>query len=209
MSPRIDTTEVNVGDIYRLWGAYLNARPDSVRANPYWSEIEQDDLGDFDLSRRWLYGYTIPGVGNLHATFGIRPRLLSIEQKRGAYVIRTLYAPDDLDGFQGLYSIQRVYAKREGGAYRLFNALPEATREWRRRRLGLLEYVFPPEHRFDENRATAAAVFADSIRTVFDLKVEEPIEYYVAPNVSEMARILGNHPVNYPLRSSHRCGRSA
>lgn len=193
VSPRVDTTRAEIAEVHRLWRAYLSARPDSIRPNPYWSEAEQTRYGDFDLSRRWTYGYVTGGF-RVHDGLRIRPRVLSIEpdpQAGGAYSIRTLYAPDDLDGFQGLFSVQRIYAHPEGGAWRLSNALPVLTRSWARRRAGLIEYVAPPEHVFNEAAVRRAATFADSVASRFGLRADRPVEYYVAPTASEMARILG------------------
>ncbi len=190
LSPRIDTTRADIGAVYRLWRGYLNARPDSVRTNPYWSEAEQARYGDFDLSRRWTYGYVTGGF-SIHKGLGIKPRLLSIEPEGDAYAIRTLYAPDDLSDFQGLYSVQRVYALRENGVWRLSNALPLLTREWVCRRVGLIKYFHPAEHAFDEAAAQRAAAFADSVAATFGPAVNRPIEYYLAPSAGEMARIIG------------------
>lgn len=190
VSPRVDTTQAEVAQVYDLWRAYLSAQPDSIRPSPYWSEAEQARYADFDLSRRWTYGYVTNGF-NIHDGLGIRPRVLSIEPAGDGYAVRTLYAPDDLTDFQGLYSIQRVYAQREGGEWRLSNALPVLTRSWERRRVGMIEYVFPPDHPFDESAARRAAAFADSVMGRFGLTLDGPVEYYVAPTATEMARISG------------------
>ena len=40
ISARVDTSKIEINKIYHLYSNYLNSRPDSGYANPYWNEKE-------------------------------------------------------------------------------------------------------------------------------------------------------------------------
>ncbi|WP_143815387.1 hypothetical protein [Longibacter salinarum] len=190
IAPRVDTTDADVKQVYQLWRSYLRSRPDSVYDNPHWSEEEKERYADFDISRRWTYGYEVGGR-SIHETYGLKPRVLSIERQDSLYAIRTLYAPDDLAHAQEIYSLQRVYAGKENGAWKLYNALSVRTKDWNRARAGALRYIYPPGHTLNEKAAERSAAFVDSLEQAYDLPETEPITYYVARSYDEMARISG------------------
>lgn len=91
---RVDTTNADVGAVFRLWRDYLRSRPDSVRANPFWSEAEQRQYVDFDLSRKWVYPEP-------HLLRYFVPRVLSIEPRGDKFEIRTLYLAEGPAGTGG------------------------------------------------------------------------------------------------------------
>jgi hypothetical protein len=190
MAPRVDTTDAEVKAVYRTWRAYLSARPDSIYDNPYWSDRDQERYHDFDLSRRWTYGYTVSGRP-IHELYGVTPRVLSIEPRGSEYVIRTLWAAENPSETDHIYSLQRVYARREDGRWKLHNALPHVTEDWKHYTTESITYTYPPDFDFDTDRAEQAVAFADSLRRRFDVSEQEPIAYYVAPSYAEMARLVG------------------
>jgi hypothetical protein len=191
MAPRVDTSQTEVKQVYHLWRSYLSSQPDSIYDNPYWLEAEKGRYTDFDISRRWTYGYTLASGRSAHEVFGLTPRVLSIEKEReGLYAIRTLYAPDSSKPHE-IYSFQRVYADQENGKWKLRNALSLLTENWERTRVGPLRYVYPPDYEFDRKKAERSAAFIDSLEQKFELPETEPIAYYIGRNYDEMAEICG------------------
>lgn len=191
MAPRVDTSHAEVKQVYQLWRSYLSAQPDSIYDNPYWLEAEKERYTDFDISRRWTYGYTLASGRNAHEVFGLSPRVLSIEEDEdGLYAIRTLYAPDTSKPYE-IYSLQRVYADQKNGKWKLRNALSILTEDWERIRVGSLRYVYPPGYDFDREKAERSAAFIDSLEQKFDLPETEPITYYIGRDYNEMAKICG------------------
>lgn len=192
ITSRVDTTDADVRAVYRLWRSYIASRPDSIHDNPYWSEAEKAKRHDFDLSRKWTYGYDVIGLHgsvNLHDVYDIQPHVLSIEREGESFAIRTLYLPAETKF--GVFTVQRVYARKENGEWRLFSALPVVTRDWIRHSIGPVEYVVDPDHEFDRAKARATASYVDSLRLTFGLHDEPPIKFYLASTKEAMARAIG------------------
>lgn len=190
-APRVDTTDTEVQKVYKLWQKHLSHQPDQVYDNPYWSEQQKEKWHDYDISRRWTYGYELPNGMKLHETFKLKPRVLSIEKQDHFYAIKTLYAPNDLEGYQQIYSIQRVYASKENGEWKLFSALPILTENWQQKQVGDIQYIYPPNYNFDKNKAQDSASFVQNLTDKFNLTVSEPIKYYLAADFDQMAKISG------------------
>jgi hypothetical protein len=84
-----------------------------------------------------------------------------------------------------------TYAARDGNSWRLANALPRHTREWRRHTVGQITYVYAPGYPFDTARARRAVAFIDSVASVFAVPQLAPITYYLASSVDEVYSIMG------------------
>ncbi|WP_138429812.1 hypothetical protein [Fodinibius saliphilus] len=190
-APRVDTTNAEVKKVYKLWQKHLSHQPNKIYDNPYWSEQQKEKWHDYDISRRWTYGYELANGMNLHNTFGLKPRVLSIEKQENKYAIKTLYAPNNLEKSQEIYSIQRVYAGKEYGEWKLFSALPILTDDWQHKQVGDIEYIYPPNFTFDKNEAQDSANFVERLKNKFDITIDDPINYYLAPSFMEMAKISG------------------
>lgn len=188
---RVDTTNSEIMEVYELWRSHLSNHPEKIYDNPFWSEQQKDLWEDYDISRRWTYGYKVSDGTYVHDMFKMKPRVLSIEKRDSLYAIQTLYSPNSLENWQEVYSIQRVYAGKEMGRWKLFSALPILTQNWNRTTVGNLEYVYPPAYQLDQNKARDSARFVESLQEKFNLSSQEPITYYLARNYDEMARISG------------------
>jgi hypothetical protein len=191
LAPRVDTTKTEVKAVFQLWQKHLSDQPDQIYDNPYWSDRQKAQWHDYDISRRWTYGYELANGMNLHDAFGLKPRVLSVEKRDSLYAIRTLYAPNNLKESQEIYSIQRVYAGKEEGKWKLFSALPILTDDWEHQRIGNTRYVYPPDFSFDEDNAQKSARFVERLTSDFDITRLEPISFYVAKNYDQMAKISG------------------
>jgi hypothetical protein len=184
---RVDTSNSEILAVYHLWKNYLNSRPDSIYANPYWSEGEKRRYSDCDFARAWVYSSS----SILHA---YPPKLLSITQEDSAYVLRTLYYAENLEEpyrSSNPWAIQRVYARREGGAWKLFNPLPVLTKAWNRQQIGRILFVYSREDTLDVMLARQSARFCDSLIEAFGLPAIDTIEFYVTRHADDLARIIG------------------
>lgn len=190
-APRVDTTDAEVKKVYKLWQKHLSHQPNKIYDNPYWLEQQKKKCHDYDISRRWTYGYKLANGTNLHDAFGLNPRVLSIEKQESRYAIKTLYAPNNLEKSQEIYSIQRVFAGKENGEWKLFSVLPILTDDWQHKKVGDIEYIYPPNFKFDVNKAQDSASFVEHLTNKFDITIDEPINYYLAPSFMEMAKISG------------------
>lgn len=176
----VDTSLPPVGDIFRMWRAFLQDRPDSLHRGPHWSWSEQTQYRDYLLGRDYLFqGFPkqFPSVTVLTITPAV-PGEESLD------VIRTLvggvYQPGDEVRLLGIF---RVYAQRTADGWALSNAISRVSANWIREPIGSIAFVYPSWRRLDRGRARRSARFADSLARAFGLPSlrvlsQEPLELY-------------------------------
>ncbi len=154
---RVDTGDSEVQAVADLWVNYLNSTPDSLYDNPYWNKEEKLKFSDFDLSRVYLYPFS-----SNQLLLYFKPTILSIEKEGKHYAIRTIFAADNLDGDyrkSNPWCITKLYAIKEEGEWKLKNALPILTQNWKRTTIGKITFIYPPEHTFNQDLAKKASDF--------------------------------------------------
>lgn len=178
----VDTVSSPNHEIFSLWRAYLASHPEVLRHSAYWSRAEQAQWPDFDLLRMVYQGPPKITVIQLAPAPGLD----------STYVIRNLFAAvvESTHDVKPI-ALYRVYATREGGRWVLANALPRATRHWKRETIGHVTFVYPPTHAFDRASARGSAGFVDSLARAFDVPVPVGITYYLADNVDDIFRARG------------------
>lgn len=178
----VDTVAAPNHEIFALWRAYLSDHPERPHPNPYWSPREQAAWPEFDLTRQAHQGFPKITVVQLAPAPGAD----------STWVIRTLAAGvyDSAQDVKPL-ALYRVVARREAGRWVLANALPYATRSWKRDTVGHVVFVYPPAHRFDRAAARTSAARVDSLAHLFGVPLPDGIGYYVADEVDDMLRARG------------------
>jgi hypothetical protein len=183
-------------------------RPDEVAAvRAVWVRYLESKGGYFDCrpSGYWLLSEqaptAVPGrimvppcpdqAGMLTGSFD-QYEVLDIRPESGAggieYRIRTRFVRRAAAVRDAIVT---VFAVREGDEWRIGNALPRLTRDWRRATVPPFTYVYPPSHRFSASRARQAVAFADSLARVFAVPPLAPITYYLAEDGDAMLRLFG------------------
>jgi hypothetical protein len=200
----VDTSLSPVGDIFRMWRAFLEDRPDSLHPSPYWSRAEQTQYRDYLLGRDYLFqGFPkqFPSVTVLTIT-------AAVPGAESLYVIKTLvggvYQPWDEVRVLG---ILRVYAQRKADGWALSNAISRVSANWIREPIGPITFVYPPWRRLDRGRARRSARFADSLAKAFGLP-PKPLTYYVADTPEGMFRLQGLDFVPEPSQAGMSAGRA-
>jgi hypothetical protein len=161
--------------------AYL-AHPDSGgRRNGLWSTRDPRD-------RRW---------GDITATLAYQNApatilgVLGTDAGDSLYVVKTAYARPDSSAATRLIALQRIYAVREGTTWRLSNALPRLTRDWRRLAAGRITYWYEPGQYPHPGAVRRAGRFVDSVATLFGVQPPDSLDYYVTGSADTYHRILG------------------
>lgn len=187
LTVRVDTNaQPNLAAAVSLWQAYLSSRPDSVKENPLWKELDRNERFSFDPARIWIF-QSQEMMNTYH------PVLLSAEpDANGLFLLRTLFtAPSDSVMPAHPLAVYRVYAQKSDSGLFLRSALSVLTQNWETRKMSGLTFVFPPEHKYSSALARRAARFCDSLTALFDLPDVHDARMYIVRSRDELARILG------------------
>lgn len=185
---RVDTTNTEIKEIATLWINYLNSEPDKVSDNPYWNEEEKNLYSDFDLSRTLLYQFPSE---NLLRYF--KPKILTIEKEGEHYGIRTIFSAEGLEGEyrkSDPWAIQKVYAVKENNQWKLKNALPIITTDWNKKTAGKITFIYPHNHKFNQELADQANQFCNEITNEFEFPEWEPFDFYITQSGDELGKLL-------------------
>jgi hypothetical protein len=185
---RVDTTKKEIREIAALWQNYLNSQPDSIYDNPYWNDAEKKLYKDFDLSRKFIYQFPSKQLLNYY-----KPAILSIEKERDNYAIRTIFAAEGLEGIyrkSNPWCITKLYAIIENNKWKLKNALPIVTENWKRKTVGKITFIYPPQHIFNNALAKKANEFCNGITKDFQFPEWKPFDFYITDSGDELGQLL-------------------
>lgn len=186
---RVDTSKYEVKEIVALWTNYLSSNPDSIYNNPYWNEAEKKKYNDFDFTRAIIYQFPSTQILN-----NFKPTILSVEKEGENYAIRTLFIAEGLEGIykkSNPWCITKLYAVKENNQWKLKNALPILTQNWKRKTIGKIAFIYPPEHQFNQKLAKKTLEFCDSVALKFHFPDWKPIDFYITKSGDEMGKLLG------------------
>jgi hypothetical protein len=186
VSSRVDTGDKKVRAILELYENYFNSNPESIYDNPYWNKAEKNRYRDFDFSRESIFQN---GIDAEKLFRYYRPLVMSVEPIGEKYQIRVLYSSPSVDpNYAGskVWCIQKLNAVQEGDSWVLENLIVEITRKWHTREVGMINYLFSPNHEFDYQEAMRAKEFCDDIIKRFNPDYSKPIKYYLTNSIDEM-----------------------
>ncbi len=191
MPARLDTATLSPDAlaVYRTWQAYLLSKAGQYssaagRPSPYWSAAEQKRWPVYDLADFYLDDAAVPEVLAVERVDG----------SAGEYRITTRFRSGDQKAHPATWwtaMTVTVFAVREGGGWRLANALPRHTAAWRRDTVGPITYVFAPDYPYSRERARRAVAFTDSLADAFGVPRLAPLTYFLTSSVDEVYRIMG------------------
>lgn len=188
ISSRVDTTNSHIKEVLNLYENYINSQPDSIYDNPYWNSVEKARFKDFDFSRISIYN----GINSSQLFRIYTPFVLSIEPINEKYQIRVLYSNSATKPpYVGskVWCIHKLNAIREKGSWRLENLLADKTRNWMKKQVGFIEYIFPRENQFNTDRANKALVFCNEMVRRFNPEFSESFRFYLANGIDDMGEL--------------------
>jgi len=197
LTARVDTTQADTKAIYQLLAHYLNSRPDSLYANPYWQAAEADvqvrqRQERVDLAAPFLF-FDMSAKMTL-ATY--QPTVLSIEPSGAKYVARVLlYAETPPKWVKESHwnppFLLRYYAAQDAaGQWKLENAWSNMLASWSVYRTPWITFHFPPTFAFTPVKADRASAFCDSVVTVLHLAAAKPFDCYVMSSEEELGHLF-------------------
>ncbi len=197
LTARVDTTQADTKAVYRLLAQYLNSRPDSLYANPYWNAAEVDAhftqrRERFDFAASFLFFDQ-----NAKKTFATyKPTVLSIAPVGPKYVARVLlYAEKPpqwiTDSHWNPPFILRYYAARDAaGQWKLENTWSNLLADWQQHQTPRITFHYPPAFPFDPAKAARASAFCDSLIRVLQLPQAKPFDFYVMRSEEELGQLF-------------------
>ncbi len=176
----IDTTTTPVNEIVRSVSAYLLARGmDGMhqRRSPHWRASDQQERAEYDLTVPWI---------PRRATATIA----AVQPIGAEWEVVTFYGVTQNGQYQPL-AVQRLYATTQDDRWVLYGAIDRNTNGWATDTVGSIIYRYPPQWRFDHERAHTAATFVDSLSTALGVPSSPMITYYLWPVPGEVHRLVG------------------
>lgn len=186
VSSRVDTSSAKVKAIIALYENYLNSQPETIHDSPYWNKREKELYKDFDFSRESLFQ---GGITARQLVQMFDPFIMSVEPIGAKYQIRVMFSSSTTDPqYAGskVWCIQKLNAVEEDGNWVLENLLVELSQKWEQRREGFIEYIFPPSHQFNKERAERSTQFCKGVTKRFNPEYTTTFKYYVTSSVDEM-----------------------
>lgn len=194
LSARVDTSQIAIKKVYRLYSDYLNSRPDSIYRNPNWNEDEIDETivkNKIRMERSANLMYNYYDAKTFLSYY--QPKILQIDSVApNRYQIKTLFTHDNPEPEykqSNPFGIVKLYAVRNAtGTFKLENVLKYDTRNWKKYKVQFINYVVHPEVRFNRKEAKDAVTFCKKLAKKFDLTIQ-PFTYYVLPNSDAMGKL--------------------
>ncbi|SOE23808.1 hypothetical protein SAMN06298216_4189 [Spirosomataceae bacterium TFI 002] len=186
VSSRVDTTSSDVRSIINLYESYYASKPDSIYDNPFWNKKEKELYEDFDFSRVSIF----QGGMNANLLFKyFSPFVMSVEPIGEKYQIRVLFSSATTDPkYAGskVWCIQKLNAIKENQRWVLENLIVDITSKWNAKKLDYFNYIFPPNHEFNEVEAQLGKSYCDEIIRRFNPNYNGSFNYYVTSSKDDM-----------------------
>ena len=184
--------------ILKVWKDYLLSN-EYVRPNsPYW-HYEGMNYPDYAYISLLLDLRSIfQNGGEMQCNIlGIIP----VEKEY--YLLKSMFTQTDSSGQVDLKYITTVYAKKVEGEFKLLNSIQYQKQIYETKKVGSVNYIIHPEHKFNKKAAKKMNEFNIEIAKKFEI---EPIEfdYVVANHTDDLSKMLGLDFFSYshqPVRS--------
>jgi hypothetical protein len=187
INPGVDTTDEDARVVITLWTNYLKSYPnkDNVKESPYWAESEK---GKYPKVDQLLNAITTDGT--TYSLFGGNATILYVKPKNDFVEIKTLFGTSDSLKNIEVLCVTSVFAKKENGEYKLYNALTVNSHDWQTQKLGSVTFHFPQTHAFDFEKAGRLLRSIDDLTKEWKLE-PIPIDYYLADTYEELEHLRG------------------
>jgi hypothetical protein len=208
ISARVDTTNVQVKEVYKLYKNYLNSKMDSIYNNPFWNQKEVDlrmksKVPFLDNSSETMFfGQTVVKYCSFY-----KPKILQIDKiNESRFQIKTIFMSRSEKEEDEIFTpdcIVKLYAvKDENGVFKLENAINYDTRNWKVYKYKQITYFVQPSVVFNQSEAKKAVRFCQEVQGKFNLK-EVPISYYITNSSDELGKLF-----NFEYILSYSTGRT-
>ena len=179
-----DTATLN--PIIAVLDSFFTTKNNSYSENIYW------DKADFaTLHYPYLSLYRQEISYKLNDPMHYRPSVLEVlPAGEKNYLIKIAYAGQEKDGFSSLRFIYNIIASRTPEGYRLKNATPYLTRNWKRYDTKTIRFYISPIRKPDLKQANRLDSFNRSVAAFLQVPVEH-VTYYSSENARTLFEAKG------------------
>lgn len=177
----VDAANSDTKEVLELFENYLASNPQNKESNPFWNSEEQENHKNYDF----LESEFQPSL-----YMGLPVHVLSIKFKGDICQIKAQFSYCKDDGIPYILAIANYVAKKENGTFKLYNALTYNKQFWNCTGVGMVDFYYPPYHKFDYEKAQKLNDFI--IQTCKNFGVQpKPFEYYLADDYDEIQKLKG------------------
>lgn len=177
----LDTTNTETKEIMQLFENYLASDPNKKEKNLFWNSQEQETYENYDFLKTEFQ----PSL-----YMGFPAHVLSIKKQQDAYAIKVQYGQNKKDQSPYVLAIANYMAKKENGAFKLYNMLNFNKKKWQCTAVGIVDFYYPSYHNFDYQKAEKLNDFITEICKIFKV-TPKPFEYYFANDFDEIQELKG------------------
>ncbi|WP_405368771.1 hypothetical protein [Nonlabens sp. Asnod2-A12] len=159
----------------------MSSNPEKQEKNLYWNNEEQEKLKNYDF----LESEFQPSL-----YMGFPVHILSIKFKNGICKIKAQFSYCKEDGVPYVLAIVNYIAKREHGKYKLYNWLSYEKMNWNFSTVGIVDFYYPINHKFDIEKAKKLNDFINHVCSKLNV-LPEPFEYYFAADYDYIQNLKG------------------
>jgi hypothetical protein len=186
-----NSQDENINQISVLWQNYIykiQTQADSAKIL-YWNSAEINSK--FEDIVRFNWGGGNDGVYYRFTetyVYNIKP-----STNKDFYEINCISIMKQNEKASDIFAVYRVCATKEKNEFKLYNYFYTIQNTLQHFHTNEIEYFYPCNFKFDENKAKKSAEFLKNIRKQYNLPQTRPVIYIVANSIDECNELLGFH----------------
>ncbi len=177
----VDASDAETNEVMELFENYLASNPQNQEKNAFWNKEEQEKFKDYDFLETEFQ----PSL-----YMGFPAHVLSIRFINDTCQIKVQFSSCKEDGSPYVLAIVNYIAIKENGKFKLYNWLTYNKKNWPCTTVGLVDFYYPPYHKFNVEKAKKLNDFIIESCRNFGVQPER-FEYYLANNFDEVQKLRG------------------
>lgn len=166
--------------VYNFWKQYVEYR---ATKNDLYKKMWKEDDQDLIISAS---GFN-PNFFEMYT----KNKLLYIKElSDNKFEVSSMFYWIQEEENVNLIAIVKYLITKTGDKYYFENYLDYSTKDWENKSVGLIQYYYPKDYKFNLGNARKANQIIDNLNKLFDLK-ETKITYYIAENCDKQLEKLG------------------
>lgn len=177
----VDLADDETKEVMELFENYVASNPQNKERNSFWNSEEQEEHENYDF----LESEFQPSL-----YMGLPVHVLNIKFINDICQIKVQFSYCKEDRSPYVLAIANYVAQKENGSFKLYNALTLNKQKWNCTTVGIVDFYYPPYHRFDYEKAQKLNDFINETCKNFGVK-PKPFEYYLADDYDEIQKLKG------------------